>query len=526
MTRDGTADRAAMLAAALVAVATYALAVQLGFAYDDEPMLVTNRLIHSLSDLPAALARPYWMQYGTLYRPLTTLSFGIDWAIGGGAAWPFHLGNLLWHAVASALVVALALRWMPPLIAGIAGVAFAVHPVHIEAVCNGVGRAELLCGAALLGVAIVASRPGPQTRDQRLAVALLAFAAMGSKETGVTAPVLAAGAAWVATRDRRRVLAIAGSAVAGILPLLAARVIILGTVGGDQPHMAFQATSWTGGFLLALSTLPRSVGMLLVPQLPSYEHSPTMAQLDRPDAWLLVAGAALVIAGIGAIVALVRRPSWPAFALLVTAATLLPVSNLLFRAGIVLAERTLYAPSIGVVLLLASGLAFLPARPLLQRSAFAAVGLLMGSSAAISARDVRVWDRTSTVVDAFVTRNPASYAGWMFLGNVYVLRSQRDSAIAAYEHGLRLFDRDHRLVHATAVQELIGGDTARAEFWLRHALTRWPESRRSRTVLVHLLLAQRRGTEALPQLEAGLAFEPDQHGWVRLRDSLRRANPR
>ena len=114
----------------------------------------------------------------------------------------------------------------------------------------------------------------------------------------------------------------------------------------------------------------------------------------------------------------------------------------------------------------------------------------------------------------------------MFLGNVYVLRSQRDSAIAAYEHGLRLFDRDHRLVHATAVQELIGGDTARAEFWLRHALTRWPESRRSRTVLVHLLVAQRRGAEALPQLEAGLAFEPDQHGWVRLRDSLRLALPR
>ncbi len=523
MPRDRTADRAAIAIAAIAALATYAFAVRLGFAYDDEPMLVQNRLIHSLSDLPTALGRPYWIQYGTLYRPLTTLSFGIDWAIGGGAAWPFHLGNILWHALASAMVVMLALRWLPSFAAGVAGVAFAVHPVHVEAVCNAVGRAELMCGAALLGVALVASREGGAARDRWLACALLAGAALGAKEIGVAAPLVAAGAAWAATRDRARAVSLGTAAACGLLPLLAARFLVLGTLGGDQAHMAFQATTWAGGLLLALSILPQTLGLMLVPQLPRYEYSPTTAQVLAPDVAMLAVGVALVLAGIAATVLFVRRPSWPAFAVVLTSATLLPVSNLIFRAGVVLAERTLYTPSIGIVLLLASAFALVPAAGVVRRVALAGTGVILGVAAAISARDVPVWDRTATAVHAFVTRNPDSYAGWMFQGNVHVLRAQRDSAIIAYERGLALFDRDHRLVHAAAIQELAAGDTARAEHWLEHALARWPASRRSRTVLVRLRVAQGKGDEAAALIDAGLALEPDQRGWTALRDSLRRA---
>ncbi|MBI3791463.1 MAG: hypothetical protein HY275_11375 [Gemmatimonadetes bacterium] len=509
--------------AALAALATFALAIQLGFAYDDEPMLVQNRLIHSLAELPAALTKPYWMQYGTLYRPLTTLAFGLDWALGGGQPWPFHLGNLLWHAGVSALVVRVGLRFLPPLAAGLAGVAFAVHPVHAEAVLNGVGRAELMCGAALLALVLVASRTDMAPRDQWIATLLLGFAALGCKETGVTAPVIAAGAAWVATRDRRRALALAGAAACGVAPLLVARVAILGTFGGDQPHMAFQATSWMGGLWLALATLPRAVALMLAPQLPRYEYSPTLAALEHPDVTLIALGVVLVGAGIAAVVALIRRPTWPAFALAFTAVTLLPVSNLVMRAGIVLAERTLYAPSVGILLLLAAAFALAVERPALRRAALGGTGLLVGVSAMMSAHEVPVWDRTATVVQAFITRNPSSYAGWMFQGNVYALRAQRDSAIWAYERGLALFDRDHRLVHAAASHELVAGDTARAVHWLEHALDRWPASRRSRAVLINVRVAQGQGAAALALAEQGLALEPDQHAWERLRDSLRAA---
>ena len=513
----------ATVLAVVAAIVTYGLAVRLGFAYDDDPMLVQNRLIHSLAELPNALARPYWMQYGTLYRPLTTLAFGIDWAIGGGAPWLFHLMNVLWHALASALVVRLALRWLPAGAAAFAGLAFAVHPVHVEAVCNAVGRSEVMCGAALLGVALVATQRTLRDRDALLLVALLSFAALGAKETGVTAPVIAAAGCWVATRDRARTLRFALWSSMGVLPLLVARLTILGSLGGDQPHMAFQATTWWGGLTLALAMLPRAIAIMLVPQRPVYEYSPTSDALANPDAAMMALGVLLVLGGVLAVVQAVRRPSWPAFALLFTAVTLAPVSNLFLKAGIVLAERTMYAPSIGVVLVLAGALA--PAlrslRAATRRLAFGGAALWLGASAGLVWHDVPVWDSTVSVVRAFTERNPQSYAGWMFLGNVHLLQNERPQALAAYSRALTLFDRDHRLVHAAAMEMVFAGDTADAEYWLRTALARWPASRRSRTVLARLLVKRGQGAEALKVLDAGLAIEPDQRVWATLRDSLR-----
>lgn len=517
----------ATIAAVVAALATYALAVRLGFAYDDEPMLASNRLIHSLAELPDALARPYWLQYGTLYRPLTTLAFGIDWAIGGGAPWLFHLMNVLWHAGVSALVVRLALRWLPPVAAGLAGVAFAVHPVHVEAVCNGVGRSELMSAAALLGVALVATNTTLRDRDRLLLAALLSFAALGAKEGGVVAPAIAAAGSWVVVRDRARAARLALWCTVGIAPLLVARAAILGTLGGDQPHMAFQATSWWGGLQLALAMLPRSVALMLVPQRPVYEYSPTSAALADPDPFMMALGVLLVVAGAVVVVRCVRRPGWPAFCLLFAAVTLAPVSNLFIRAGIVLAERTLYAPSIGLVLLLATlaAPAVATLRPVARRLALGAAALWCGASAGLAWRDVPVWNSTASVVQAFTERNPRSYAGWMFLGNVHMLRNERPQALAAYQRALALFDRDHRLVHAAAVQMLFAADTAEAEYWFRTALQRWPAARRSRTVFARVLVARGRRDEAIAVLDAGLKLEPDQRGWVALRDSLRTAAP-
>ena len=138
----------------------------------------------------------------------------------------------------------------------------------------------------------------------------------------------------------------------------------------------------------------------------------------------------------------------------------------------------------------------------------------------LALHDVPVWDSTVSVVHAFTERNPQSYAGWMFLGNVHVLQNERPQALAAYKRGLALFDGDHRLVHAAAMQMLFAGDTADAEYWLRTAITRWPASRRSRTVLVRVLIGRGAGADATKVLTAGLVLEPDQRGWAKLRDSL------
>lgn len=144
---------------AIVALLCYLPALRNGFALDDVVIIADNAAIHRLSTLVAALGRPYWYNVGHLYRPLTTLSFGLEWTAGRGSPLLFHAVNVAWQAGISALVARLALQWWPATAALAAGLWFAIHPVHAEAVANIVGRSELVCAAALLALALLGTAP-------------------------------------------------------------------------------------------------------------------------------------------------------------------------------------------------------------------------------------------------------------------------------------------------------------------------------------------------------------------------------
>lgn len=82
------------------------------------------------------------------YRPLCTLSFRLNHAIGGLNPWSYHLVNVLLHAAVTGLFTNFSKillgdgYW-----AFMAGLMFASHPIHTEAVAGIVGRADV--GASL-----------------------------------------------------------------------------------------------------------------------------------------------------------------------------------------------------------------------------------------------------------------------------------------------------------------------------------------------------------------------------------------
>ncbi|CAH2005178.1 unnamed protein product [Acanthoscelides obtectus] len=67
--------------------------------------------------------------------------------MGGFRPWGYHLGNILLHCLATALLIKVARQVLPrsKLKVGttVAGLVFASHPVHTEAVAGVVGRADL-----------------------------------------------------------------------------------------------------------------------------------------------------------------------------------------------------------------------------------------------------------------------------------------------------------------------------------------------------------------------------------------------
>src|SRR5467141_3630478 len=111
---------------------------------DDLYIILWNPLVHSIRGVWGAFAAPYWPPDlgGHMYRPLPLATFALDWSlVHGHPAW-FHAMNLLWHAGTAVAVTAMVRRWSGIAAAVVAGAIFAVHPVHVEAVANVVGRAR------------------------------------------------------------------------------------------------------------------------------------------------------------------------------------------------------------------------------------------------------------------------------------------------------------------------------------------------------------------------------------------------
>jgi hypothetical protein len=93
------------------------------------------------------------------------------------------------HVGASVAVAVLAGRWAGASAALLAGMLFAVHPVHVEGVAYVVGRSELMGGLFAL-LAVYAAVERDSVAWSAVAVALAAL----SKENAAVAPALIA---WV-----------------------------------------------------------------------------------------------------------------------------------------------------------------------------------------------------------------------------------------------------------------------------------------------------------------------------------------
>jgi protein O-mannosyl-transferase len=373
----------AALSAAL-ALALYAVTLGGTYIYDDAFIIqLDERVRHPR----------LWGQFWThdyfngaidnLYRPLVSQSYGLQWWVSGDRAWPFHLVNILLNAGVCALVAELGRRLFDWRIGLMAGLLFAAHPAHSEAVAGIVGRAELACAAGVVG-AMVLFLKQPMTRARAVAIFALSLVAVLSKEQGLLMPALLAvmlparrsvpAKQPVLTMPQRR---------ADRQAILLAFSLIVWSVGGvmvlreEILHLKFE---WDRGFLniatqpmilsppmdrwlMPLPLVGRYLQLLVAPVKLSVDYGlavlgPTVS-LSDPYLWL---GAAAIVGWIVCLGASLIRRKWAvAFCLLAAALTYGPASNVILIATI-FGERLLYLPSVFLLILLAVLLAKLPAK--------------------------------------------------------------------------------------------------------------------------------------------------------------------
>ncbi|MBI3780688.1 MAG: hypothetical protein HY278_06490 [candidate division NC10 bacterium] len=185
---------------AAIALLAYLNSLWNGFVFDDVGIIKENLAIRNLRNLRAIFAAPYWPDptADLAYRPLVIFSYALNYAMAAGrTAFNYHLVNVLLHAGNSALVYSLLVALFSARgLALVAAAAFALHPIHTEAVASVVGRAELLSNAFLLlswRWYLQWDEAPPRGRIRWLAASIVAFAlAIFSKEhVVVLLPLLA-----------------------------------------------------------------------------------------------------------------------------------------------------------------------------------------------------------------------------------------------------------------------------------------------------------------------------------------------
>jgi len=471
-----------------VAVGLYLPTARYGYVQDDWAIVARNPAAHTVAAALAAVDDPYWRRPSEagLWRPLTIVSFAVDWTLGGGRAGWLHIANALWHGLASVLVLAVLARWLAPRAAAAAALVFAVHPVHVEAVAGLVGRAELLVAVALLA-GILAAR-----RGWWVAVLLLAAAAMLAKESGVVVSVAILLYCWLdAEVARPPVWLMAGLPIATVGYLVLWRAV--GGVATADVAAPFIGVTAGERLALALPAVYRAATLLVWPADLSADYGPQVIPVRAG-----VTSAAL--GGLGVIVAVVavawryrRRAPHVAWAAGAAALTYLPTSNLLFPSGVVLAERSLYVAAILPAAAVGAIVARL-SRGAGPRAAVAVSALVVGLLLVRAAARLPAWRSDRAYLVTLLTEHPESARGHFWAAGVYGAMGDTAGTRASYDRAIELFDRDPYVLGAAARFRLDRGDTVAAGVLAERARTILARERES--LRVAYLLAQAAGDTA------------------------------
>ena len=450
---------------ALLALATTVTSLGHDFTYDDKPLILGNDRVHHLANIARLWRLTYWPPNmgGDGYRPAVMSLFTLQWVGGNGAPWVFHLVN-----VALAVGAALAVFWcaaalLPRAEAWIVAALFAVHPVHVEVTGNVVGQSELIvaiCVVVAVGIYFRARRAG--TLRARDVAAMLALYTLGlfSKEHAAVFPGLLVAAELTVLHDgqwRGRIRQLRPFALAVIAVSLAYWLVRSHVQQGTgfEPAALYQYLHLSDGNRIAtmMTEIPRIAQLLLFPVHLSADYSPDDVLIANGFDVNQLPGIVIIVAVIGLAIALRRRAPVASFGLLWLMIAFLPVSNLLVPVGFVTAERTLFLPSVGVLLVVGDVARWLhshqPRR--IQRLAVAALAILLVLGAARSIHRQRVWKDNETFSTALVEDSPNGYRAHFIRGReIGYTKHDFIAMMREYHLALKIFPYDATMTLAMA----------------------------------------------------------------------------
>jgi len=444
---------------ASITTLVYANSLKNSFVYDDSWVIINNKFVKSLKNLPLVFSKKYLTETKdidflgihndigsgeTTYRPIVTLTYFIDYHFWKLNAFGYHLLNLLLHVFNSILVYFLAASIAKEKkIALLASLLFALHPVNSEAVNVISFREDLLVFLFFMSSLLFYIRLDNYTNPKKTFVyissLILFLLSLFSKEMAISLPIIIilydyyyGKAAPILNRFKSRY---AGYFIVSTLYLL-----IWGLFIGNKnsPFKHIDYSFYKGIFTMSV-TVMNYLQWLFIPtgiHAAINDHTLVFSALTpKVTISILLISICLIIA-----FKTFRRSRGTSFSIAWFFITILPVTNI-FLLNNIMASRYLYIPIFGFCLFLSILLlklsSFKPVRSCKLLAKYVIAVILIIYSMLTVMRNT-VWRDNISLWSEIAKHYPNNALAHSNLGLYFFENNLFDSAINEYSKALHL----------------------------------------------------------------------------------------
>jgi tetratricopeptide (TPR) repeat protein len=361
--------------------------------WDDSRYVVVNTHIHSLN--AAFLKWAFFDFYASNWHPLTWLSHAVDYAVWGLNPLGHHLPNNILHAVNTFLVVLLTMQLIKMrkeasnatgpseflnerailLTAGMTGLLFGLHPLHVESVAWVAERKDLLCALFFLlsileyihyvagtGNELFSAKMVSLVSNKHYLFSLGLFVlALMSKPMAVTLPAVLLLLDWYPFFKIESLKSFKGALIGKIPFVVLSLISSIITVSAQQQALVpTDRVPIMTRALVAFQSLIMYLGKMVWPinLEPLYPYPKAVSFLSFT--YLFAIMLVIVISAACFIIAKKRRFLFTAWTYYFV--TLLPVIGIVQVGAQSMADRYTYLPSLGPFLIMGFGVAWTSAK--------------------------------------------------------------------------------------------------------------------------------------------------------------------
>ena len=346
----------------LIALALYGVSLYGEFVFDDRGIIDHYAVLQNPFELKQIFSLPYWTEEAGLYRPVTLLSYGINFLFLSTSPVGFHFVNILLYGfIAYFLYKLLKVLHADETHAFLAAIIFIFFPIHSEVVANITGRSELLAlfFSLLFLIEIL------KEKINVWKIGLFLFLSIAAKETGIAAIPIALVIIFIKenniyenTRSIIRKYLYPGLAgLVAVVSYFSLRLLILGQeyfIGIETSIVEnpLIKTSWIERVPTAFSILTMYVKKTFIPQNLCSDYSfnqiPTISNFFHIGP---IMGIIIFIAAIISIIYFIKRDPRVSLGSAFFLFAYLPISNLFFPIGTIAGERLMFYPSVGLAII-------------------------------------------------------------------------------------------------------------------------------------------------------------------------------